>query len=84
MLNSILQKKPARVKRSLTPCFRLVLKNGRMKEIMRLKGWKSYEDVGKALGFTRAYIQMIDKTKVQIGPDFITRLAGALGSLKEG
>lgn len=64
--------------------FRLVLKAGAFRAIMKVKGWKTYEEAGQALGFTRQYIQMADKTGVQVGPEFITRLAACLGNISQG
>lgn len=86
-LKAILQPNKDNVKSHLTsspfPSYRLVMRKGRMKQIMTLKGWNTYEAAAKALGFTRAYIQMIDKTRVQVGSEFITRLAACLGSIHE-
>lgn len=85
-LNSSLQEEPMSVKSYLPspyPCYRLVLKKNQMREIMKVKGWRTYEDVAGALGFTRQYICMIDKTRVQVGPEFVTRLAAALGNVIE-
>lgn len=87
MENSILQNDQLVGKSHLPSPFysyRLVLRPGAFKSIMKIKGWKTYEQAGHALGFTRQYIQMADKTGVQVGPEFVTRLAACLGNISEG
>lgn len=60
--------------------YRIVFKKGALKSIMKVKGWKSYQSVANALGFTRQYIQMLDKTKVAVTAEVISRVAVCTGS----
>lgn len=60
--------------------YRLILKSGTLRNIMTMKGWRNYADVGRALGFTRQYIQMLDKTKLGVSSEFVVRLAQATGN----
>lgn len=65
------------------PVHRLVLKKDALRDIMRVKGWKTYADVGSALGFTRQYIAMLVNTKVSVSSEFISRMAVSLGNISE-
>jgi len=64
--------------------YELMLKKGMLKFIMKAKGWKTYQDVGIALGYTRQYISMLDNRKVSATADFMLSLAAAIGSIDEG
>ena len=64
--------------------YELMLKKGILKFIMKAKGWKSYQDVGVALGYTRQYISMLDNRKVSVTADFMVALATAIGSHEDG
>lgn len=84
MFNVILQKKERKVKSHLPspfPCFRLVLKKDAWETAKKNKGWKTYQDGADAMGLTRQAIQMADKARVQVGPDFITRWACCMGNI---
>lgn len=64
--------------------YRIVLKKGALKSIMKVKGWHTYEEVAKYLGFTRQYIGMLDGAKVACTHEVITRLAVLLGNIEDG
>jgi hypothetical protein len=84
MLNDILQAKSKKVKQYLPspfPSYRLVLKEDAWSSAKKAKGWKTYEDGAKAMGLTRQSIQMADKTRVQVGPDFLCRWAAVMGNI---
>lgn len=84
MSNACLQKEPRNVKTYLTSPykkFRIILKEGVIYDLMRVKGWKNLSQVAEELGFTRQYIHMLVKAKVSASAEFITRLAACLGSI---
>lgn len=51
---------------------------------MELKGWRTYNEAGKELGFTRQYISMIVNGKARITSEFMARLAVLLGNADKG
>lgn len=83
LLNNVLQRGERKVKQYLPspfPSYRLVLRKDAWIAAKRSKGWRTYQDAADAMGLTRAAIQMADKTRVQVGPDFITRWAACMGN----
>lgn len=84
MLNSILQKNGRKVKQYLPspfPSYRIVLKRDAWDTAKKCKGWKNYADGARAMGLTRQSLMMADKTRVQIGPDFMCRWAACMGNI---
>lgn len=84
LLNDILQKNDRKVRQHLPspfPSYRLVLRKDAWETAKRAKGWKTYQNGADAMGLTRQSIYMADKTRVQVGPEFITRWAACMGNI---
>lgn len=66
--------------------YRLVLRRGTIDRIIKgkTKPWKSYQEVGNALGFCRQYICMLDNQNARATPEFIARFAVAMGNTSDG
>jgi len=60
---------------------RLVFKKGAVEAIMKVKGWRTYADMARALGITRQYVSMMAKTRVGATSTVICRLAAEMGSI---
>jgi hypothetical protein len=61
------------------PAHKIVIKKKSLQSIMITKGWKTYNDVGTALNFTRQYVTMI-ANGTPVSSEFIVRLAMAIGN----
>lgn len=61
------------------PAHKIMIMKKSLHSIMIAKGWKTYADVGHALGFTRQYVAMI-ASGVPVSSEFIVRLALSLGT----
>lgn len=84
LLSGILQKSKRKVKQHLPspyPTYRLVLKKDAWDNLKKAKGWKTYQDGASAMGLTRQSLYMADKTRVQVGPDLISRWAACVGNI---
>lgn len=82
--NLFLHKGKRRVKTDLTnncPGVKLVFKEGQIKLIRHIKGWKNDAEMARALGITRAYMSMLAKRRCNVSHTVITRLAYLIGSL---
>lgn len=65
------------------PVYKLILRKGALKNIMIVKGWKTYTQVASSLGFTRQYISMLADAKISVSVEFMSRLALCLGNLRD-
>lgn len=84
MLNDIYQKSCQHGKSQLPnpyPAHKMIIREKTLKNIMLVKGWGTYTDVGKALGFTRQYISMI-AGGIGVSTEFIIRLAMCTGNIE--
>lgn len=85
MLNIFKHFVKAQVKSNLTTpyfAYRIVFRKGYIRGvIMRAKGWKTYAELARNWGLTRAYICMLDKQQVGVTATVITRCAASLGNV---
>lgn len=79
-LNNIFRKKKSYLPNPV-PGLKLVFKKRAIEDIKRVKGWKDDKEMAQALGFTRAYISMLSKGRVEATVEVIKRLAYVLGGL---
>ena len=61
----------------------IMMKNGSIDAIMAAKGWKSYAEMAKVLGFTRAYIHALATRKQAVSHAVIVRIALSIGNIHD-
>lgn len=61
--------------------FKIIFRKEAVKDIMKVKGWKTYSEMARALGFTRQYISLLANQQASVTATVITRLASLMGSV---
>lgn len=86
LLSGVLQRKAKNVTSRITNEkleYALFFRKGFLDSIMVNKGCKSYDELGKLVGYTRQHIHRLAKQKSKVSDDTIVRFAALTGSLND-
>ncbi|HAG50561.1 MAG TPA: hypothetical protein DCL42_04410 [Deltaproteobacteria bacterium] len=63
---------------------RIIFRKDAIKAIKMVKGWSTNAEMARAMGITRQYLTMLEKTRVGATATIITRLAALMGNTRKG